>query len=421
MTKKYFIFILGMCSVLFSDEYYADYNIIINDNPYPANIFLHTQGSNFMAILDQSLEPYWFIKSDDLGGLDFKPTDNYISYFDKTNVNWIIADRDMNEIDTLQCSSGLTDYHDIQILSNGNYILQAYDSLIVDMSSVVEGGNPSALIRGILRIQEFDQDHGLIYDWFALDHLNIQEYTNLNLTNAIFTWMHGNSIEVDYDDNLILSDRRSSQIIKIDRITGDILWILGGPLNEFEIIGDSFQGFSKQHDARRLANGNILLFDNGNNHDTPTSRAVEYQLDEQNMTATLVWQFVNPYGAVSASMGSAQRLPNYNTLINWGNIPNQGASIIEVDNDGNIVLELQFDVGSCYKVRKSNWDFNISMIIGDPNLDGNIDILDIIYNVNFILFENPKDLFNLYKIDLNRDASIDILDILMLVNIILGQ
>jgi hypothetical protein len=421
MANKYFIFILGMFSGLFSDEYYADYNIIVNDNPYPANIFLHTQGSNFMAILDQSLEPYWFIKSDNLGGLDFKPTDNYISYFDKSNVNWVIADRNMNEIDTLQCSSGLTDYHDIQILSNGNYILQAYDSLIVDMSSIVEGGNPSALVRGILRIQEFDQDHELIYNWFAFDHLNIQEYTNINLTNGIFTWMHGNSIEVDYDDNLILSDRRSSQVIKIDRLTGDVLWILGGPLNQFEIIDDSFQGFSKQHDARRLANGNILLFDNGNNHDIPTSRVVEYQIDEQNMTATHVWEFVNPYGVVSGSMGSVQRLPNHNTLINWGNVPNQGASVIEVDNDGNIVLELEFDLGSCYKVRKSDWDFNISMIIGDPSLDSNIDILDIIYQVNFILSESSNDLFNLYKIDLNKDAGIDILDVLLLVNIILDE
>ena len=419
MMNKYFILLIGMFSYLFSNEYYADYNIIVNNNPYPANIFLHTQNSNFMAILDESLEPYWFIKSDNLGGLDFKPSHDYISYFDKNNQHWVIADKNMNEIDTVQCSSGMTDYHDIQILANGNYILQAYDSLIVDMSSLVEGGNPNALVRSILRIQEFNENHELIFNWFALDHLNIQDYTNLNLTNPIFTWMHGNSIEIDYDDNLILSDRRSSQIIKINRITGDILWILGGPLNEYEILHDDFNGFSRQHDARRLDNGNILLFDNGNNHEPPTSRVVEYQIDNQNMTATLVWEFVNPYGVISVSMGSVQRLPNHNTLINWGNIPTQGAHIIEVDNDGNIVLELQFDLGSCFRVRKSDWEFDIPMIIGDPNLDGNIDILDIIYQINFILSEDSYDLFNLYKIDLNKDANINILDIIELVNIIL--
>ena len=419
--NKSIIFIIGIFAYSFSNGNYADFEIINNNNPFPSNIFLHTQHSNFMAILDESLEPYWFVKSDNLGGIDFKPSHDYISYFDKNNKRWIIADKSMNEIDTLQCSSGLTDYHDIQILSNGNYILQAYDSLIVDMSSLIEGGNSSALVKSILRIQEFNENHELILDWFAFDHLNIQDFTNLNLTNSEFSWMHGNSIEIDYDDNLIISDRRSSQLIKIHRTTGSILWILGGPLNSFEIVNDSFEGFSKQHDARRLDNSNILLFDNGNNHEPPTSRVVEYQIDEENMIATLVWEFFNPYGDLSASMGSVQRLPNENTLINWGNIPTMGARIMEVDSNNNIVLELEFDIGSCYKVRKSDWGFNIPMIVGDSNLDGIINILDIIYQINFILSANSIDLFNLYKIDLNKDSNIDILDVVEMINIILSE
>tara|TARA_B110000495_G_C22980498_1_gene576299 strand:+ start:151 stop:1413 length:1263 start_codon:yes stop_codon:yes gene_type:complete len=419
--KKNLIYFIITLSYSLSNQYYADFEIIVNNDPFPSNIFLHTQSSNFMAILDESLEPYWFVKSDNLGGIDFKPTHDYISYFDKNNTRWIIADKSMNEIDTLQCSSGLTDYHDIQILSNGNYILQAYDSLIVDMSSLIEGGNPSALVKNILRIQEFNENHELILDWSAFDHLNIQDFTNLNLTNSEFSWMHGNSIEIDYDDNIIISDRRSSQLIKIHRTTGSALWILGGPLNSFEIVNDSFEGFSKQHDARRLDNSNILLFDNGNNHEPPTSRVVEYQIDEENMIATLVWEFFNPYGDLSASMGSVQRLPNENTLINWGNIPTMGARIMEVDSNNNIVLELEFDIGSCYKVRKSDWGFNIPMIVGDSNLDGIINVSDIIYQINFILSQNSIDLFNLYKIDVNKDSNIDILDVVEMINIILSE
>ena len=419
--KKNLIYFIITLSYSLSNQYYADFEIIVNNDPFPSNIFLHTQSSNFMAILDESLEPYWFVKSDNLGGIDFKPTHDYISYFDKNNTRWIIADKSMNEIDTLQCSSGLTDYHDIQILSNGNYILQAYDSLIVDMSSLIEGGNPSALVKNILRIQEFNENHELILDWSAFDHLNIQDFTNLNLTNSEFSWMHGNSIEIDYDDNIIISDRRSSQLIKIHRTTGSALWILGGPLNSFEIVNDSFEGFSKQHDARRLDNSNILLFDNGNNHEPPTSRVVEYQIDEENMIATLVWEFFNPYGDLSASMGSVQRLPNENTLINWGNIPTMGARIMEVDSNNNIVLELEFDIGSCYKVRKSDWGFNIPMIVGDSNLDGIINVSDIIYQINFILSQNSIDLFNLYKIDVNKDSNIDILDVIEMINIILSE
>ena len=139
----------------------------------------------------------------------------------------------MNEVDTLQCTSGITDYHDIIILNNGGYIIQSYDSTFVDMSQIIDGGNNNTKLKGILRIQEFDQAHQLILNWFAFDYLNIQDFTNLNLTNSEITWMHGNSIEIDYDNNLIISDRRSSQLIKINRVTGYVIWILGGPLNYF--------------------------------------------------------------------------------------------------------------------------------------------------------------------------------------------
>ena len=138
----------------------------------------------------------------------------------------------------------------------GNHIIQSYDSLFVDMSIIVDGGHPNALIKGILRIQEYNQNHELLFDWNALDHLNIEDYTNLNLTNPTFVWMHGNSIEIDNDNNLIISNRRSSELIKIDRVTGFPVWYFGGPLNEYEILNDDLNGFSNQHDARRLENGN---------------------------------------------------------------------------------------------------------------------------------------------------------------------
>ena len=50
--------------------------------------------------------------------------------------------------------------------------------------------------------------------------------------------MHGNSIEIDYDNNILLSNRRSSEIIKIDRETGEVIWIMGGPLNEFTFLDE---------------------------------------------------------------------------------------------------------------------------------------------------------------------------------------
>jgi hypothetical protein len=235
--------------------------------------------------------------------------------------------------------------------------------------------------------------------------------------------MHGNSIEVDSDENILISNRRSSEIIKIDRNSGDVIWYLGGPNNDFMFINDSCNGFSKQHDVRRIENGNIILYDNGNDHEPPLSRVLEYEIDEDEMIANLIWDFVQPDGYVGLAMGSVQRLPNENTLINWGTINNLGAIITEVDYDKNIVLEIQYPPDHhSYKVRKSDWQFETNLIPGDVNLDDQIDVMDINYIIDYIVLNNSEmDVFHLYRFDVNKDRIIDEIDIELLSDIILLQ
>ena len=57
----------------------------------------------------------------------------------------------------------------------------------------------------------------------------------------------------------------------------------------------------------------------------------------------------------------------------------------------------------------------VEHLIGDINLDQDVDIQDVILIVNMIISNS----FNLYQADLNNDNHIDLLDILMLINIIL--
>ncbi len=405
------------------------FNVITNNSPYAGKIFIHSM-SEYMSILEENLDFYWLVNNDNKG-MDFKLNNTKLSFFHKPSESlneafWIIADHTMNEIDTIHCSEGLTDYHDIIITDDNTYILQSYNSEVIDLSNI--GGNQFSVVSSILRIQEFDLEHNLIFDWYALDHLNILDYeSNLFIGNSIvgqIDWMHGNSIDIDYDNNLILSNRKSNEIIKIDRITGELIWIMGGPLNEFEIMNDSLNGVKSQHDVTRLDNGNLLVFDNGNNETHTASRVVEYQIDEANKTATLVWEFLNPYGYLSRAMGSAQRLPNENTFINWGTILIQGtslgANVMEVTHDKDIVLEIQFDNHQSYKATKSDFEFSIPMRRGDTNLDDNLNIHDIIYAVNYVLFNDENhSIFDLYKIDSNLDHTINIIDIIDIVNRIL--
>ena len=423
IKNRTLLFFLLASAMFPRDMNYLDFEIIVNNDPYPANMFIHTMGSQprYMAIIDSLINPSWFINSGPLG-LDFKVNQNKLSYFNNYNKSWIILNEYMNETDTLECVNGYdADYHDIQLLENGGYLLQAYDSIYVDMSQIDPGGNTNAMII-ILIIQEFDSNKNLIFEWNAWEHLNIADYHNLNLTSNRIVWMHGNSIHIDLDSNILVSNRRSSEVIKIDRNNGEVIWYFGGPNNEFSITNDAYNGFSRQHDVRRIENGNILLFDNGNDHDPPISRAVEYEIDESEKTADLVWDFSHPEGYVGLAMGSVQRLPNNNTLINWGRLVDQGAVITEVDYDKNIVFEIQYPYPFyCYRVTKHTWQFETNLIPGDTNLDNQVNILDINFIADYTAQDTSElDVYHLYRYDINRDRSIDDIDINLLAEMIIG-
>ena len=408
---------------------YPSFNIIINENPYPEDMFIHSSGgggNQFMAILDPDLNVKWYIVSTDGKGWDFKVnSNNMLTYFRKPSNDWTpsgggiwhVMDQGMREVDTLSCVNGhQADFHDIQYTESGGYLLQSYAKEMIDLpqTEVLDTAN-------ILIIQEFDADHNLIMEWKNSDHMDIMDYVDeFNLDAPYRHWTHGNSVEIDYDGNIILSNRAMSEVIKFDRNTGDLIWRLGGPMNDFTFIDDLLQGPNKQHDVRRLENGNIMIFDNGNQRTVPLTRVSEYQIDEDAMTATLVWQYSHPDGYVSLNQGCAQRLDNNNTLISWGGVDGHGQIITEIDYSGNRVMEIEYPDGYySYKVRKSNWSFNVNLIEADINLDGDINIFDVVIIVNFILSSSSPDPFYLYKADLNKTGSIDILDILLILDLIL--
>ena len=143
------------------------------------------------------------------------------------------------------------------------------------------------------------------------------------------------------------------EITKIDRTTGNTIWRMGGKNNQFTFVNDSI-GYSHQHAIRRLANGNFTLFDNGNFHTPAFSRALEYQVDEVNKTATLVWQYRNNPDYVSAAMGYVQRLSNGNTLIGWGDC---STTVTEVTSGGKKVYEMSLpnEVVS-YRAYRYQWN-----------------------------------------------------------------
>jgi hypothetical protein len=197
------------------------------------------------------------------------------------------------------------------------------------------------------------------------------------------------------------------EITKIDRQTGDIIWRLGGleaKNNQFLFINDPIT-FSHQHDIRRLSNGNITLFDNGNLHTPPVTRSLEYQLDEENKIAELVWKYNNDPITYASFRGSTRRLANNNTLIGWGH-HHDPREVSEIKPDGTIALEVIFpDSLVNYRAFKFPWRTNLFVANPDSIFFESVPVGDssIIYVsienkssdlLNITGFHNKKDIYN---------------------------
>lgn len=109
-----------------------------------------------------------------------------------------------------------------------------------------------------------------------------------------------------------------------------------------------------QHDLTLLSDKNgelkVLLYDNNidvTNGDSKTSgkysQAVQYTIDTKKMTIKQTWSYGKSLGKANFTrvIGSAQRLSNGNTLIDFG-YKNDGSqsNIIEVDSNNNQVFNL---------------------------------------------------------------------------------
>ena len=309
----------------------------------PSNI------GNYHTIMDGSgLVVYYRRFPANMNTGDFKmQASGLISYYAKAR--FYITDSTFTIVDSAYCQNGvLQDAHDMQLLPNGHYLLLGNENITTDLSAYPWFGNNGSpgssgatVSSGI--IQELDAAKNVVFEWHAADHYDFADVdeTYLNDPNNV-DWTHLNAVEVDYDGNLLLSVRHFNEITKIDRNTGQIIWRLGGKKNQFSFPNDP-AGFIAQHDARRIANGNITLFDNGRNGMTPhPAAAKEYLLDENALSAELVWKYEEGADIISRAMGNVVRREDGKTLIDYGML-NKGNTLFNVVSpDGEKYFEVQF-------------------------------------------------------------------------------
>ncbi|NQT79563.1 MAG: aryl-sulfate sulfotransferase, partial [Candidatus Aminicenantes bacterium] len=129
-------------------------------------------------------------------------------------------------------------------------------------------------------------------------------------------------------------------IFKIDRSTGDTLWRLGGEESDFTMTTGDENWFYSQHQFQVLDDG-LLVFNNGPYAETET-RASEYELDLEQFTIGLRWEYQPDPPLGIYAFGDVWRLPTGNTLITWSS----AGQIDEVTPEGELVWRLNAELGA---------------------------------------------------------------------------
>ena len=216
------------------------------------------------------------------------------------------------------------DFHDFQMLPNGNYLLDTYKRREgVDLTAY---GGPADGAVTDAEVQEIAPDGSLVWSWNSKDHIGLEEtgrwWEMIEPDPGEDEWdiIHLNSAEVD-GDRLLISSRHTDAIYSIDRASGEIVWKLGGTTTpeSLTVLGNDHGGYpiAGQHDARLLSDGTLTAFDNGHERPRPP-RAVHYEIDEQAGTAKLIGMLNDPEITDTFCCGDYRQTDDGGALVTWG-------------------------------------------------------------------------------------------------------
>jgi hypothetical protein len=198
-------------------------------------------------------------------------------------------------------------HHDGIRLRDGNVMLLCITRLPEEVAARVQGGQPGTEHEGAIYadyLVELTSGGDVVWEWRSWEHLDPDQDRITAVQQPRYEWTHGNTVSEMANGNIVVSFRQISTVAIVERGSGAIVWKLGAP------------PLAHQHAPYELANGNLLIFDNGTHrldHPLPYSRVIEVDI----ATKEIVWSYQEAYPIdfFSPHISNAQRLPNGNTLI----------------------------------------------------------------------------------------------------------
>jgi len=323
----------------------------------PTSGYYLLNSSTYGMVLDTNGTPIWYTRGTTVVNVD-SPEPNVITVSPNN------SGFDVHALATLTTTSvtavgSPTDPHDLRLLPNGDWLLFTNTILAdVDLTGLASFGSGQSLADCM--VQELDAQENVVWSWTASDHVDpVQEslepvYANFEGVTVVDAF-HCNSIDVDGEGNLLLSLRHTNAVFYVDRASGEIEWKLGGTAYNKDgaahiaVTSDPEGTFSLQHDARFTATGGVTLFDD-HGATAGVARGVEYAIDQEAGTASVVWEFLGP--SQSGAQGSFRRYPDGHSVIGWGALQGDRRVLTEVDGSGNDVLDVSLSGQVSYRAIK---------------------------------------------------------------------
>jgi Arylsulfotransferase (ASST) len=278
---------------------------------------------SYSAIFDTNGVPVWWLDRKPTFLLQPLPNQNLAIL----NIGAGMEEYDLNGnlVRSLTTVGGDTDFHEVILLPNGNYVMATVQEQPCNLTSWGLGVLETCLNHVF---QELTPLGVPVWQWDTALHIPVTETTpewqaeqTSQVRDAYDPW-HYNSIE-SIGDGYILSFRHLDAIYKVENtVAGNIVWKLGGTAHpeSLQLVDDPFNGISGQHDARLLPDGSVTLYDNGTLGLGPPRppRNVRYALNLQANTATLIEQIADGEVVRSGCCGSTRRLAGGNYVTGWG-------------------------------------------------------------------------------------------------------
>ena len=264
---------------------------------------------------------------------------------------YTVLDDAYREVMRVKAGNGYrADFHDMLLTPRGTALVLVYDRVRRDLRSVGGDRNGVAIDNVIQEVEP--RTRRVLFEWHSLDAVPLRRSRSKPRARRTYDYLHANSVEVDGDGNLLISARNTCAIYKLERETGELMWTLGGRRSDFR-MGRGTR-FCFQHDARRVADGAISLFDNaaGPPRLRSQSRAILVDVDEGRRTATLRRAYQHPGRFSAPNQASARVQPNGNVFVGWGAVP----MFSEFAPDGRLLFNGMIASGKgSYRAIRSPW------------------------------------------------------------------